>query len=247
MTNLLWIHGWGQSAKIWGDFPHKIADCQHRFPSFAKVNQLQEFVPVIEEYLGGSTTILIGWSMGGMLALEAGIRNSKQVQGIIGINTTLRFVCEDPTLGWPTKILARMQKNLGQNPGHTLKKFSQSMLKGSQLRGDEKLRIWNQMVRSDPMDACEFSIEGLNAGLDYLMQKDLTNSVAKLAIPSLFIHGEKDTICPILSFRKFEKDFEQKKILQFKTLPQPGHLPFLTHPQKLASAINEFVHEVNNR
>ncbi|WP_028594728.1 alpha/beta hydrolase [Paenibacillus assamensis] len=72
----IWIHGWGANEQLWQHAAQSLPDAAHHYVSFMECDSSDEMVAVIMERLAAATASsqrchLVGWSMGGMLAIEA--------------------------------------------------------------------------------------------------------------------------------------------------------------------------------
>ncbi|MFT5127808.1 MAG: pimeloyl-[acyl-carrier protein] methyl ester esterase [Rhodothermales bacterium] len=121
--------------------------------------------------------ILIGWSLGGVLAIGAAARQPESVRALVLISTTPRF-----TDAWPARVIQRMQRRLAREPEATIADF--------------------QNRAGIPGAACELR----NSGLEYLATCDLRNSLAALPCPILWIHGDADPIIPHSCIAPREQD-----------------------------------------
>ena len=64
----------------------------------------------------------------------------------------------------------------------------------------------------------------------------------KGSVPTLFLCGEDDWICPLDSIRDYAKTMDDSKV-SLKTLPGAGHYLQYTFPEDFARAIREFLEE----
>ncbi|TVX88366.1 alpha/beta fold hydrolase [Paenibacillus agilis] len=72
----IWIHGWGASEQLWHQAAHALPDADHHYVNFMDCGSSDEMVAAIVERMGvvaasSQRCHLVGWSMGGMLAIEA--------------------------------------------------------------------------------------------------------------------------------------------------------------------------------
>lgn len=237
--NIIWIHGWGCNSKVWTSLIQHFTDCNNFFPSFQNVHKQEEFLSQIQKLLLEKDYILIGWSMGGMLALETALQNQQNINRIIAFNSTVRFTSDKHKHGWHKKVLLRMKKNLIVNPEATLLQFIESIYSNDKTSSAEL--FIKQIFDSNILENCDFCNAGLLAGLDYLINKNLSQEITKLQTPVLWIHGQLDTICPLEGFNIFRKQMTNSKTHQFKIMPSEGHLSFFNKPEKAAKLIREFI------
>jgi pimeloyl-ACP methyl ester carboxylesterase len=118
---------------------------------------------------------IVGWSMGGMLAIEYLPAACKR---LILISATARFCAtENYSCGIPEKVLRRMMVQLRRDPSAVLAEFYKNV---SFPRTPQP---------AEPDDH-------LAEGLDYLLAADLRTNVPTIGIPVLLLHGGKDLIIP---------------------------------------------------
>ncbi len=118
---------------------------------------------------------VVGWSMGGILALEHLPASCKK---LVLISATARFCAtENYSCGIPEKFLRRMIVQLRRDPGAVLAEF------------------YKNVCFPRPPQPAEPGGH-LAEGLDYLLTADLRTTVPNLGIPVLLLHGEEDLIIP---------------------------------------------------
>ena len=118
---------------------------------------------------------IVGWSMGGMLAIEHLPAACKK---LVLISSTARFcAAENYPCGVPEKMLRRMIVQLRRDPAAVLAEFYKNV---SYPRPPQPAEPGGQ----------------LDEGLDYLLTADLRTTVPSLGIPVLLLHGGKDLIIP---------------------------------------------------
>lgn len=253
-TTILWIHGWGTSPGVWGHdgtivhIDHELPRYGHAYIDYSGCESSAEFKAIVRDQLlhhEADEYILIGWSFGAMLALEAVMAaegdivaldpNSKhRIASVIIVSGTLRFTDTDRTLGWPQKIVARMRSKLAVNRQEVLQQFSRSM-----ISPDEQELDWTSLIHQLDTD---FSTEGLEAGLTYLLDTDLRARwdayASSINSPSvLWIHGMNDMICPVGAMPTMITIAS----LTEEKLEAAGHLPFLSHSKLFYEHLRRFL------
>jgi pimeloyl-[acyl-carrier protein] methyl ester esterase len=161
-----WLHGWASSPQIWGALPAGL-DSSPRFANFVSADSADALDAAADAVI---SDVIIGWSLGGILAIGAAARHPKRVRRLVLIATTPRF-----TDAWPARVIQRMQRRLAREPEATIADF--------------------QARAGIPDTACE----ARSAGLDYLANCDLRSKLAALPCPILWIHGDADPIIPASS------------------------------------------------
>ena len=78
---------------------------------------------------------------------------------------------------------------------------------------------------------------GISAGLELLSTIDLRDQFHALSMPTLFIHGEQDSIVPFAASRALAEDLPDSQLQRFKAC---GHAPFLTQPETFNTILNKW-------
>lgn len=134
-----------------------------------------------------SPVTLVGWSLGGMVALELAAMVPSAVNGLVLLSTTAKF-CRDknrPFGPHPDRV-AQMRDDLSPE---TLRRFFINCYHPCRPQASEV----EAKVRGS-MDATE---DQLRLGLTYLIHADLRPLLPELRVPTLVIHGGDDAVAPV--------------------------------------------------
>ncbi len=180
--------------------------------------------------------ILIGWSMGAMLALEAAARLDLKARAIILIAGTARFCAAgDYQAGVAAPNLRAMKRGLKNDPETTLHTFFANV--AAPRRENEEI-IGKRVER-----ALSFGAEALVHGLQFLLEKDLRESLAQITAPVLIIHGGQDTVIPVSAGQFLHREISQSSFVE---LSDGGHDIVVTHANEIAEKIGTFVANGNS-
>ena len=137
-------------------------------------------------------SILVGWSLGGMLALEAALRQPNQVAGLALIATTARMFQEDDYPGVNPRLTRGMKLKLRSDREGVLRDFAQLCFTDatSEQPGDLQMAE-TYLQQSDAHDDAT-----LTAGLNYLLKIDLRDSLDKITCPCEVLHARGDAVIP---------------------------------------------------
>lgn len=178
-----------------------------------------------------SGTFLLGWSMGGMIALEAAETWIGRVAGVMLISSTAKFCAsEDNPYGTPERTVRAMTAALKKNPDEVLAQFFRSVAAPAELDAGE--------LRAKVEGALALGVEHLGSGLRYLQLSDCRAAAKALNIPSLVCHGDKDRIIPWQAGRQLSELLPKARFVKFDGV---GHDLPLRAPQALADEIMHFV------
>jgi pimeloyl-[acyl-carrier protein] methyl ester esterase len=244
--NILWIHGWGMSSQVWEDVSALLPGMKHHYFTYAGCDTIESFHKALKHKLEsvgtGASWTLIGWSLGGMLAIEHWAEWQVQesfykLEALIIVAGSLRFENSNRSLGWPERVIERMQKQLKQAPQEILQHFAQSMFSESDKMSARYAS--NALTLNVISQHTDFSLLGLDAGLAYLRSTDLNKHWHELRRHKksprlLWIHGKEDPICLIEGMPLLE--LEEKAII-----PAAGHVPFMTDPELFYEKIRSFL------
>ncbi|MDF2720921.1 MAG: alpha/beta hydrolase [Paenibacillus sp.] len=259
----IWLHGFGASPAVWGDPAGWLPEVRHRMFSFAGCDTVAAMRDRLYEMIGGESApvSLVGWSFGGMLALETMLelweRQGFQEQGasadgdyegkrlgierLILVGATLRFVGERRDQAWPERIVRRMRTQLAADADKTLRAFAESMLSAGERASSDAASLSRLAAPTD------FSPSGLDAALAYLLETDLTerwerfaaragNKIGDGDLDIVWLHGELDPICPVGAIAGVQAG---RKVI----FPGAGHAPFVTQQDLFIQTVRRIAYE----
>jgi malonyl-CoA O-methyltransferase len=234
---LVLIHGWGNDSRVWQEalplLRQQLDVVTLDIPGFStsvSCSGWQEAVEVIGAHLP-KKCILMGWSLGGMLATRLAHRYSAQVEKLITLATNPSFVCRT---GWPTamteSVFASFYNNFDNNPDSCLRQFC-----ALEAHGDTNERSLLRWLRTNSADCHKTA--WLQA-LGWLRELDNRELLATLKVPSLHIFGAGDQLVPVAAA-------EQLRALNPKAeiaiLSGVGHAPHLSRPSQLVQRCLDFI------
>lgn len=245
--NVVLLHGWGMHGGLWGKFNDLISNyCQTHvidLPGFGYSKDIKNdftlnaITDVIEEYINklAQPVSLIGWSLGGLIAMNVLKRKNITLDKVVLIATTPSFTKkQDWNTAMEQSVFNDFSNDLKADYKKTLKRFLSLQTRGSDL-AREDLRELNKKLneRGEP------NIKALENGLKILSEVDL-RSESENKIPAMIILGEKDTLVPLSVKHEFEKTFPN---LDQLILEKTGHAPFISNPELCAEKIKNFINE----
>jgi len=241
---LLLIHGWGMHGGMWGQVAGQLAE-SHRVHSvdlpghggsractpYALDNLVQQLSAQFDEPLA-----IVGWSLGGQVALRWAQLHPAQVHKLALVATTPCFVQQ---AGWSCAMAAdtlqEFAASLLQNHALTLKRFLALQLRGSENERELLLDLRARLYANGEPD-----IAALQGGLDILRDTDMRKQLTHIAQSTLVIAGERDTLTPSAASEYLAQTLPNARLVK---IPGAAHAPFLSHPQIFMQHLTSFLNE----
>lgn len=232
MLNLVLLHGWATNSRIWE---------KQRVALQGQVNLLIPDLPTWQaDWLGDylsrlplADTLVVGWSLGGMLALEslANLPRPPRTMVLVGVGASF---CRRPDYpaGVAPAVVRAMRRRLQQQRAQVVGDFYALMLAPTE-------KAWEGPLSS--LLPSSLAALPLEEGLDYLLQKDLRPSLLNLpGVPLVVVQGEQDRISPQTQAQYWK---DQVPAARLEIYPEVGHLPFLTQAERFNKLLVELLHE----
>ncbi|MEH6576451.1 MAG: pimeloyl-ACP methyl ester esterase BioH [Amphritea sp.] len=236
---LVLLHGWGTHSGIWQpliaqleknyaitlvDLPglgRSAADIPQPYTLDAVVELLAEVVP--------QNVILLGWSLGGIVAMAFAQRYPQRVSRLITLGSSPCFVQQDDwSCAMDEATFSGFEQSVAENTGKTLQRFNMLQVQGSATaRAD--LKVLKALLSEIKMPA----VDGLLGSLA-LLRADYRGLYAALQLPTLHILCELDTLAPSSIVEQLPA---LSSTAEVRVLPQQSHVPFLSSPDQLAECM----------
>ena len=227
---LVLIHGWGMHAGVWQPWLPLLAQ---RFrvtvielPGHGASPLLAADLTTWAEAclaVAPPQAIWLGWSLGGLLALQAGLLAPERLRQLCLLTATPCFVqTDDWSAAMPATVFAQFAETLAADPNATLRRFMSLQVRGG-AQARQTLRTLQAALAARPAA----SSAGLQAGLHLLLQTDLRAELAQLSMPSTWLFGGRDTLVPAQVAERIPHLATQT---EQKILTSATHAPFLTEP-----------------
>jgi pimeloyl-[acyl-carrier protein] methyl ester esterase len=237
--DLVLVHGWGMHGGIWGELPALLA--RHfrvttlDLPGHGRSRELPAdlsltgFSERVAEFCP-TAAIWLGWSLGGLIALQAALHHPHKVAKLVLVGATPKFVqAPDWPHAMPTEIFADFARSLSHDYRATLLRFL-----SLQVGGNDSARALLKQLRSEMFAQGEPQPAALAAGLAILEQTDLRARLAEIRSPALVVHGSHDRLAPPAAGGYLATQLPHARFLRVEGA---GHAPFLSHATLLADAL----------
>ncbi len=240
---LLMIHGWGVNSEIWTSL----------------VDELKLFVKVYVVDLpgmGGSKLIspytldniakdikanmpikkcnILGWSLGGQVAMYLAIKMPEFVEKLILMSTTPCFV---EKIDWPygvnKQIFLNFEKGAKKNLNDTLMKFFLI-----QTRGINDSKKMMRFLKKEFIELRDENKSGMESALNVLKETNLRNEVKKIDKHTLIITGDKDRLTSTKASVWLNEIIKRSTLKEIKGA---NHIPFLSHKEIMTASVKKFL------
>jgi pimeloyl-[acyl-carrier protein] methyl ester esterase len=196
---------------------------------------LSSLVRAIDASIGGDAPMtVIGWSLGGQVALQWALMQPARVKRIVLVATTPSFV---QRADWPhamaVETLARFGDELRVAYRVTLQRFL-----ALQVQGSGEGRATLAQLRRHLFDRGEPSSATLAAALELAGRVDLRLALPAVATPALVVAGDRDALVPLQATRELAAALPAASHV---TIEGAAHAPFLSHPAAFLGAVRPFI------
>lgn len=228
--NLVFLHGWGVNSGVWEplitylkedfcittiDLPgyglnHKNQPTPYNIESVAK--SVSNYLP--------ADCILIGWSLGGLIAQQVALDYPAKLKQLILICSSPKFSKNHNWPGIEPKVLDYFIQQLSVESVKTLDRFLAIQAMGSDTARQDVKTIRKAVQQYPPA-----SEQALLEGLDMLENIDLRNKIKNLVTPCMMFLGRLDTLVP----EKVAPCIQQlNPHIEIETLHKASHAPFIS-------------------
>ncbi len=240
--DLTLLHGWGLNGAVWDGIRDELAahftlhlvDLPgHGYSQHITITSLAAIADDIASALP-SRGHLLGWSIGGQLAIELAHRVPDQIDKLILVGTTPRFIENDDwAFGKKAAVLDQFATNLIENYGAT-------------IRGFLALQILNQPNQRATIATLQAAVSArgapnaaqLTAGLALLRSNDMRNQLAHIRHPTLVIQGDHDALTSEAAAHWLAIQIAR---CQYEMIPFATHAPFLSHREIFVPLVTQFL------
>jgi len=241
--SLVLLHGWGMNAGVWEGLPAALIAPRrsvsielpgHGTAPFPAANPGLEGWAATCLQRAPKRAVWLGWSLGGLVALQAALQDPERVCGLVLIAATPRFTrAPDWPQAMPPEMLAEFHDGLLADPALTLDRFLALQVRGSEA-GRETLRILRQEIAMLPAPGAP----ALAQGLSILRDSDLRARLTELRCRTLWLFGQRDTLVPAGVAEGIAVLLPQAQV---RVIPGAGHAPILSHPAEAGAEITGFL------
>ena len=246
MTDICLIHGWGVNQAVWHDL-------ESYYEVFGRVHMLD--LPGYGNYSNGTfpadidsvarqvameipdNAIVIGWSLGALLALYIQINRLVEFKALQLIAGTPRFTASsDWSYGQRLGSFASFAESFETEYGAALKAFLLLQFSGDEC-ARQQARAFATAIHGypDPGKAT------LKAGLKVLEHSDLRTGLSEVNIPVQIICGERDQVCAHGASTFMHQHITESQLVELDC----GHVPFISCRVDYTAATTQWFSELD--
>lgn len=241
------IHGWASNAQVFKPLAELFQQHFHfvavDLPGFGESEynegdyQLENIVAQLLEAAPAKSTWL-GWSLGGMLAVQAALDSPARVDSVMTICSNAKFVASKKfKQGVPQPLFDGFMESIG-DVRVTLRRFAALTVVGEKKDMLQSLK-WLQQHTQAPAPTSQT----LKASLELLALIDNQVALASLTQPCLHMLATDDAIVPHKASQVLNK-INEKHLTSF--VPNASHACLVTQPQLVANGILTFMQGLQN-
>jgi pimeloyl-[acyl-carrier protein] methyl ester esterase len=244
------VHGWSMSSRAFAFQAEALAAAGRRVlaldlrghgrSSPAPTHRVEDHardLAALHEHAGVDRALVVGWSLGAQVALEALPALGRRVAALALLAATPRFTQgDDWPHGLPEVSVRALQARLAHRPEKVLQRFFEGMFVPDELDGDARARIGAAVLAGAPPT----DLAAARAGLDALLAADQRPRLDAVRSPVLLVHGTYDPICLPGAAEWLHAHLPGSRL---ELLDRVGHAPQLSRPQRVTELLVRFAAE----
>lgn len=234
-STLVLLHGWGLNQQVWSQFLPLLPAGQPvltlNIPGYGGSPAPEPYkLELVLEQLAAQIppqSVLVGWSLGGLLAIELAARYPEKVSRLGLVASSPKFLKD---AGWPgmdAAVMRQFAQSLQQDLATTVDRFLAIQAMGSSSARQD-IKLLRQAVLSLPLP----SAHSLNQGLTWLAELDARPLLQALPIAVSGLYGRLDSLVPAAVLAELQR---LKPEADWTLLDKVSHAPFISHPDLFLS------------
>jgi pimeloyl-[acyl-carrier protein] methyl ester esterase len=247
---VVFVHGWAMSSRVWRFQQGLGAEARlllldqrgHGGSSVAAGYGIDDFAGDLVDFfeeLDLQGAVLVGWSLGVQVALQAFPKLKERLAGLVLVGGTARFTTtEGYSHGQAPVEVKGMTLRLRRDYQKTMGDFFRGMFAEGEMDHAQYQRIVHEIV----MGGHSPDPEAAKEALQILATADQRELLPLVDRPVLLVHGELDGICPA-SASAYMAGRMPRATLQI--MKGCGHAPFMTRPEEFNAVVRVFVQEIS--
>ncbi len=233
------LHGWAANHHIFDPLIADLPECRvsapdlpgHGAAEFDGTFSVEAAADALAAQLG-EPAHLLGWSLGGLVALHIAARYPHKVRSLCLTASFARLIAApDYPEGLAKPALGKMIPLFQQDFAKYMGQFLQLQF----LHIPERAHLAEQMLPS----MIRYGIPaGLEAALDAVVRTDARELLPQVQCPALLVFGGKDGITPPRMGEYLHRHLLASRLV---LIDKAAHIPFLSHADDFAAAYRAFL------
>lgn len=240
---LVFIHGWGLNSAIFSPLVTKLSNdfevITIDLPGFGANTDMTlddysliEISHIIAQSIPHNS-VLIGWSLGGLVASQIALQHPEKSAGLVTITSTPHFIEQANWPGIKAQLLKSFHQQLALDSQKTINGFLKIQAMGSEhVRQD--IKQIKGLIECYPTP----SVEVLDNSLSLLETVDLRSKISALTLPIFRLYGRLDSLVPKKVITEVDKLLPNS---QSHTFLRASHAPFISHPDEFYTVLIEWI------
>jgi pimeloyl-ACP methyl ester carboxylesterase len=237
----VFLHGWLMSPAIWTAAERVLPRNANILtlwqpshgsePGLPEAATMQDWIARLFARIdaeGDSPVVLVGHSMGGLLAIQAALDRPDRIAGLVLTGAASRAWSEETIAGWRAMAGAAMHGWSNE----TAKLLAPFLLGPKFVNDADFINRWAEEVAA-------YRLAEMGGLVDAIATRPATDTrLGSLTVPALIVHGAADNSIPLQ-----EAEFIAKAIsdAQLVVLPDVGHCPPLEAPELFSKHFSAFL------
>lgn len=241
---LVMLHGWGMHGGVWAGLMARLAGRLEvdtpDLPGHGHSAEASSYAACSIEHLidtlaaaAPARCTLAGWSLGGQLALLWAQRHPAQVERLVLMATTPKFLqAPDWPHGMAVPVLREFAAALAQDADVVLRRFLLLQAQGD-TQARTVVRRLETVLKERPVPVRNV----LEQTLNWLAGNDLRPLLPSIQQPALVLYGGRDGITPPAAAAYLTAHLPQAHVHGFA---EAAHAPFLSNPAAVCDLLADF-------
>ncbi|MGS0674050.1 pimeloyl-ACP methyl ester esterase BioH [Shewanella sp. 0m-4] len=242
--DVVMLHGWGVNSAVFTPLHSALNNYRFHYVDLPGFGHSQAVMGDIEDWLDAimeqvpEKAIWTGWSLGGLVATLAAIKQPQRVSALCTIASSPCFMARENWPGIPSEVLGQFASQLTQDLDKTVERFLAIQAMGSQTaKGD--IKQLRELVQARP----SAQQSALAQGLDMLENVDLRSQLSQIEQPWLRVWGRLDGLVP----RRMITAMPQVSASEDMLLAKASHAPFISHQAEFLDGYKPWLDKLTNR
>ena len=240
-NNLVFLHGWGVNSGVWkplvdilaSDYCVTTIDIPGYGQNHEKMSEPYNIATVsklMETHLPNDC-VLLGWSLGGLIAQQIAYDFPDKLKQLILICSSPKFSKSADWPGIETQVLTLFSRQLALDFSKMLERFLMI-----QAMGSENAKFDVKTIKENVQQYPNPSEKALIAGLNMLQNVDLREQFKQLNIPCNVFLGRLDSLVP----SKIAESLQAySPLVNVEIIAKASHAPFISDTYDFAQRLRE--------